>query len=87
MSARATLAADLMRTMEEAVNKPNAKFPHAFIVLRIDDFQGDSAVDNKISAVATYLDEDRARDEALRLNRLVAGGGSRYQVLISRLKG
>lgn len=73
--------------MEEAVNKPNAKFPHTFIVLRIDDFQVEAAVENKISPVATYLDEGQAQDEAKRLNGLASEGGSRYLVLISRLKG
>jgi len=73
--------------MEEALNKPNATFPHAFIVLRVDDFQVESAVENKISPVATYLDEGQARAEAMRLNGLVSEGESRYLVLISRLKG
>ena len=76
-----------MRSMSEAANKPNAKFPHAFIVLRIDDFQMGSEVENKISPVATYLDEKMASVEAARLNGLVSDEGSRYVVLTSRLKG
>lgn len=74
--------------MSRAVNKPNARFPHAFIVLRIDDYLDASAeVENKISPVATYLDRVLADDEAARLNELEADKGSRFVVLISRLKG
>lgn len=74
--------------MGQAVSKPNARFPHTFIVLRIDDYQDSSAeVENKISAVATYVDRVLADDEAARLNELQRDEGSRYVVLTSRLKG
>lgn len=43
--------------MGEVVNKPNARFQHAFIVLRIDDSLASAEVEHQISPVATYLDK------------------------------
>jgi hypothetical protein len=68
------------------VDQPNARYPHAFVVLRIDDNPG-SAVENQISPVATYLDRILADAEMGRLNDLNVAKGSRYLVLVSRLKG
>lgn len=73
--------------MGDDVNKPNARFPHAFIVLRIDDFHDDTEVEQQISPVATYLDQALADAEMTRLNDLNSDKGSRYVVLMSRLKG
>lgn len=71
--------------MGDDVNRPNARFPHAFIVMRIDEFR--SSVENSISPVATYLDRALADEEMTRLSALTTGNDSRYVVLISRLKG
>lgn len=77
-----------MRPVSEGnSNKPNARFPHVFIVLRIDDLQTSAEVENQISPVATYLDQALANAEKARLNDLNGGQGSRYVIVMSRLKG
>lgn len=37
--------------MGDDVNKPNARFPHAYVVLRIEDTQNSADVENQISPV------------------------------------
>ena len=73
--------------MGEVVSKPNARFPHAFIVLRIDDSHASAEVEHLISPVARYLDQALADAEMAPLNDLNGDKGSRYVVLVSRLKG
>lgn len=73
--------------MGDDVNKPNARFPHAYIVLRIEDTQNSADVENQISPVETYLDRALADAEQARLSDLKGDKGSRYVVPVSRLKG
>ena len=73
--------------MGDDVNEQNARFPHAYVVLRIDDYQDSMEVENRVSPVATYLDRALADAEQARLSDLNRDKGSRYLVLVSRLKG
>lgn len=91
MTARITACQDVRIVgwplMSAVVNKSNSRFPHVFIVLRIDEFQASAEVEHRISPVATYLDQALADAEMARLNDLNGGKGSRYVVRMSRLKG
>ena len=72
-----------MKSLEPSAH---SKYEHVFIVLRIDDSQVSSKVEDTISAVSVFRDSDAADAEARRLNDLSGEKGSRYLVLISRLK-
>ena len=66
--------------------QPHPKFPHMFVVIRIDDSERFSAIENGISAVSVFSDRENADAEVTRLEGLKPGETSRYRVFITRHK-
>jgi hypothetical protein len=58
-----------------------------WIVLRVDAYQESASIEDKVYPVAAFMDESSAHANAGRVNHLNARRGSRYVVLVSRLKG
>ena len=73
------------------VNRPNAKFPHVFVVIRIDSFEGlDADLDpDRLAVTSVFESEEAASADVERLNALAEerGTGSRYVTRLGRLKG
>lgn len=67
-------------------NQPNARWPHAYVVLRVDDVGPGADIANFLSAVAVFSDADAAAVEAGRLNDINRAKGCEYLVLHSRKK-
>lgn len=67
-------------------HKPNAKYPHVFAVIRLDDFQSANApLENRFSVTKVFLTAEAAEQEALRLSALSSDKDCRYVVHITRL--
>lgn len=66
---------------------PNARYPHLWVVARVDDYLADAATEVKMSLVSAYADASAADAEAERLNALNGDKDCRYVVLMTRLKG
>lgn len=64
---------------------PNLRFPHLYVVVRVDDFATGS-VEERISLVSAFTSADAANAEAERLAVLPTARESRYLVMITRLK-
>ncbi len=67
--------------------QPHAKFPHMFVVLRVDRSSLELAIESLISAVAVFDEHDEAVAESQRLQDLRPDGDSQYLVLPTRHKG
>lgn len=72
------------------VNQPHAKYPHVFVVIRIDSVEGvDAQLDpDRLVVTNVFESEEAASADAERLNMLAEGRGtgSRYITRIGRLK-
>ena len=73
-----------------SVNRPHAKYPHLFVVIRIDTYEGvDAELDpDRVAVTSVFESEKAAATDAARLNALAdeRGAHSRYFVRIGRLK-
>ncbi len=73
------------------VNQPHAKYPHVFVVIRIDSVEGiDADLDpDRLVVTSVFESEEAASADAERLNALAEGRGtgSRYITRVGRLKG
>jgi hypothetical protein len=72
------------------VNQPHAKYPHVFVVIRIDSVEGiDADLDpDRLVVTSVFESEEAASADAERLNLLAEerGTGSRYITRVGRLK-
>ncbi len=67
-------------------HKPNAKYPHVFAVVRLDDYQSANAtLQDRVSVTKVCLSEEAAEQEVSRLNALNSDKDCRYIVQITRL--
>jgi hypothetical protein len=69
-------------------NTPNTRFPHLWIVLRIDQYPGTPWDQDAVTVTSVFTSEEAALADVDRLNALTAerGGGSTYFTRIGRLK-
>ena len=75
-----------MASGERQYPTPNARYPHLFVVVRVDEGLPVERAEDQISLVSAYSTEDEARAEAERLTELITDKPSRYAVMITRLK-
>jgi hypothetical protein len=72
------------------MNRPHSKYPHVFVVLRIDTHQGidDDFDTDRLAVTSVFSSQDAAEADAARLNGLSRSRGSRsrYVTLVGRLK-
>lgn len=73
------------------LNRPHAKYPHVFVVIRVDSVEGiDADIDpDRLVVTSVFENEDAASADAKRLNALAEerGTGSCYITRVGRLKG
>jgi hypothetical protein len=67
--------------------KPNSRFDHAFVILRIDCFQGsETPLEDKVTVTKILFDGDAAEKEVERLNSLHPDSRVRYFSQLARLE-
>lgn len=67
--------------------KPNEKYDHVFVIIRVDLFQGpDVAPEDKITVTKAFWDAEAARREAERLNRQRPNDRAHYFFKLARLE-
>ena len=64
------------------IQKPHLKYPHLYVVVRLDDSIPSW---NDLAIVSAWFTEELAEAEAQRLNQLQKGQ-AQYRVMITRLK-
>ncbi len=72
------------------INQPHAKYPHVFVVIRIDSVEevDDQLDPDRLMVTSVFESKEAAFADAERLNMLAEGRGtgSRYITRIGRLK-
>ena len=66
---------------------PNVRFPHLFVVARLDESFESGPVDERVSLVSAFESREMADQEAGRLEVLAGDRPWRYVVMLTRLKG
>lgn len=73
------------------VNQRHSKYPHVFVVIRIDSVEGidDDLDPDRLAVTSVFESEGAASVDAERLNALAEqrATGSRYITRVGRLKG
>lgn len=64
-------------------NKSHARFPHLYVVVRVDR---ELSPGNAFSLVSAWRTEPEAQAEAERLMALTVAGSREYRVVVTRLK-
>ena len=64
-----------------ATDKPHAKYPHVYAIVRFDSYMTGQ---NAATVVKVIPSRDLAEREAARLNKLKSGEGSIYSVQVTR---
>ena len=67
------------------LNRPHARFPHVYAIVRIDLPLDQDNPENSLSVVKALLSETLATDEASRLSKINADKNCNYVVFTSRL--
>lgn len=71
--------------------QPNARYPHVYVVIRVDRFEGLDTSDDldEITVTRVFAAQSEAEAEVDRLNELASQRGitSRYIFRIGRLRG
>jgi hypothetical protein len=67
--------------IQSAVDKPHAKYPHVYAILRIDSYEG---LENRATVVKVMAGRDQAEQEAERLRKVNKGKQCSYEVQITR---
>jgi predicted DNA-binding ArsR family transcriptional regulator len=70
--------------MQRAPDKPHAKYPHVYAIVRIDSYK---ALENSATVVKVMATRDQAEQEAARLRRVNEGKQCIYEVQITRFVG
>ena len=70
--------------MPYASDKPHAKYPHVYAIVRIDSYKG---LENCATVVKVMAEREQAELEAARLRRINQGKQCIYEVQITRFVG
>jgi hypothetical protein len=70
--------------MPPAPDKPHAKYPHVYAIVRIDSYK---ASENSATVVKVAATRDQAEQEVARLRRVNQGKRCIYEVPITRFVG
>ena len=66
--------------------QPNSRYPHIFVVVRVDSGPVVGPVDEHVSLVSAFSARSDAEAEVLRLSNLAAEKPWRYVAMVTRLK-
>ena len=70
---------------EEIINKPHAKYPHGYAVVRIDLPVSQSNPEDSFAVLKVFSSAVFAEKESIRLNKVNAQKGCKYIVLVTHL--
>lgn len=72
--------------MNQSSNRPNSRFRHLHVVVRLDEFYDeDTPLEHKVSLTKAFWTEEQAENEVVRMNELNQGKGCQYIRLFARL--
>jgi hypothetical protein len=66
--------------------QPNARFDHAYAILRLDDPSGQDVSESDVTVRKVVWSQEAAESEVSRLNSLNADKGARYFWQITRIE-
>jgi hypothetical protein len=69
---------------EEVIDKPHAKYPHGYAVVRIDMPVSESDPEDSLGVVKVFFSKVSAEEETVRLNKINAQR-CKYVVLVTHL--
>jgi hypothetical protein len=70
--------------MSYASDKPHAKYPHVYAIVRIDSYKG---LENRATVVKVMAEQEQAEQEAARLRKVNQGKEGLYEVQSTRFVG
>lgn len=66
-------------------DKPHAKYPHGYAIVRIDRVVAENQLEDSVTVVKVFSSKMAAEKDAARLNGINAEKGCRYFVYVTRM--